>query len=102
VILSNVTGPEAVTLYQVADELSPGDRPHRRLPCGDARGGLCDARLVRRPRVGGRGLGDLVRITTGELDVVSDTAATVAGHPPMSLADYLREYPDSYRHLLAR
>jgi uncharacterized protein YbjT (DUF2867 family) len=32
-------------------------------------------------------------IATGELDIVSDTVERVAGHPPMSLAEYLRRHP---------
>jgi hypothetical protein len=38
-------------------------------------------------------------IATGEMDVVADTVRTLAGHPPQTLADYLREHPDSYRHI---
>jgi len=37
----------------------------------------------------------------GELEGISDDIATVAGHPPMSLADFLRANPDSYRRLAA-
>lgn len=32
-------------------------------------------------------------VGTGELDVVSDTVATVAGHPPQTLAEFLRDHP---------
>ncbi len=38
-------------------------------------------------------------IAAGELEAVSDTVATVAGHPARSLEDFLREHPESYRHL---
>jgi hypothetical protein len=38
-------------------------------------------------------------IAAGVLGTVTDTVATVAGHPPRPLADFLRENPDSYRHL---
>jgi len=38
-------------------------------------------------------------IANGELERVSDAVATVTGHPPTGLADYLRRNPDSYRHL---
>ena len=40
-------------------------------------------------------------IAVGELDVVSDSVARLAGHPPRSLADFLREHPESYSHLAA-
>lgn len=39
-------------------------------------------------------------IAAGEMATVSDAVATLTGRPPMSLATYLREHPDSYRHLL--
>jgi len=38
-------------------------------------------------------------IAAGELDAMTDTVATVTGHPPRSMADVLREHPDSHRHL---
>ena len=38
-------------------------------------------------------------IAAGDLEAVGDTVATVAGHPPQSLAEFLREHPESYRHL---
>jgi NAD(P)H dehydrogenase (quinone) len=40
-----------------------------------------------------------VAIANGDLAAVSDDIATVAGHPPMRLAEFLRANPDSYRHL---
>jgi uncharacterized protein YbjT (DUF2867 family) len=42
-----------------------------------------------------------VAIAKGDLQGVSDDIATVAGHPPMSLAEFLAANPDSYRHLAA-
>jgi NAD(P)H dehydrogenase (quinone) len=42
-----------------------------------------------------------VAIANGEVQGVSDDIATVAGHPPMSLAEFLAANPDSYRHLAA-
>jgi NAD(P)H dehydrogenase (quinone) len=42
-----------------------------------------------------------VAIANGDLEGVSDDIATVAGHPPMSLAEFLRANPDSYRRLTA-
>jgi uncharacterized protein YbjT (DUF2867 family) len=38
-------------------------------------------------------------IGTGELDVVSDAVATVAGHPPQSLAEFLDANPAAVDHL---
>jgi NAD(P)H dehydrogenase (quinone) len=42
-----------------------------------------------------------VAIANGDLEAVSDDVAAVAGHPPMSLAEFLRANPDSYRRLAA-
>jgi len=38
-------------------------------------------------------------IAAGELDVVSDAVSRLAGHPPMTLAGFLRANPDSVAHL---
>jgi NAD(P)H dehydrogenase (quinone) len=40
-----------------------------------------------------------VAIANGELEAVSGDVATVAGHPPMGLDDFLRGNPDSLRRL---
>ena len=39
-------------------------------------------------------------IAAGEMDVVSDTVGKLTGHAPMGLAEFLRRYPESYRHLV--
>jgi NAD(P)H dehydrogenase (quinone) len=41
-----------------------------------------------------------LQIANGELDVVSDTAPRLTGHPAMSLSEYLAAHPESYQHLL--
>jgi len=40
-------------------------------------------------------------ISAGEMNVVSDTVSELTGHAPLTLAGFLRRYPESYRHLLA-
>ena len=40
-------------------------------------------------------------IATGELNVVSDTVATLTGHPPMDLRAYLATNPDAVGHIRA-
>jgi NAD(P)H dehydrogenase (quinone) len=42
-----------------------------------------------------------IAIANGDLAAVSDDVATLAGHPPMRLAQFLRAKPDSYRRLVA-
>ena len=38
-------------------------------------------------------------VATGEMDVVSDAVDRIAGHPPMTLEEFLRRNPESYAHL---
>jgi hypothetical protein len=38
-------------------------------------------------------------IANGDLEAVSGDVAAVAGHPPVGLAEFLRDNPDSYRRL---
>jgi NAD(P)H dehydrogenase (quinone) len=38
---------------------------------------------------------------TGELDVVTDTVARLAGHEPLTLPGFLEAHPDSWAHLRA-
>jgi hypothetical protein len=39
-------------------------------------------------------------IAAGEMNVVSGMVGELTGHPPMGLAEFLRRYPESYRHLV--
>jgi NAD(P)H dehydrogenase (quinone) len=40
-------------------------------------------------------------IATGELSVVSHSVNLLAGHEPQSLADYLKQNPESYKHIIS-
>jgi NAD(P)H dehydrogenase (quinone) len=40
-------------------------------------------------------------VAAGELDVVADTVARVAGHEPMTLAELLEADPSTWAHLRA-
>ncbi len=42
----------------------------------------------------------LAGVAAGEMDVVSGTVGELTGRPPMGLAEFLRRYPESYRHLV--
>ena len=41
-------------------------------------------------------------IATGEMSVVSHTVEALTGHAPQTLADYLHQHPESYRHVTAQ
>jgi NAD(P)H dehydrogenase (quinone) len=98
-----LTGPEAFTLAEAAAEVARF--AGREVRFEDET--LEEARASRAPS----GAPDweiegwvttYAAIGTGELDVVSDDVERLAGHPPRSLADFLRENPGAYEHLLAR
>ena len=97
----DLTGPEAITLGHVAEELSRftgrsvtyheetleeayASRSSHGTPDFEVEGWVTS----------------YVAIAAGELDVVSDAVARLAGRAPTTLADSLRRYPESYRHLL--
>ena len=42
----------------------------------------------------------LAGVAGGEMDVVSTTVGELTGHAPMGLAEFLRRYPESYKHLV--
>jgi NAD(P)H dehydrogenase (quinone) len=41
-----------------------------------------------------------VAIATGEMSIVSHTVEALTGHAPQTLADYLRQHPESYQHII--
>jgi uncharacterized protein YbjT (DUF2867 family) len=98
----DLTGPAAITLHQAAEELSKVS----------GRSITYHAETVDEAYASRAGYGaphwevtgwvtTYVAVAVGELDVVSDDVADLAGHPPMDLAAFLRRNPDSYRHLAA-
>jgi NAD(P)H dehydrogenase (quinone) len=97
----DLTGPAAFTLQQAAEELS---RASGRTVTYHAE--TLDEAYASRAGYGAPHWEVTGWVTTyaavaaGELDLVSDAVATVAGHPPMDLAEFLRRNPDTYRHLV--
>jgi NAD(P)H dehydrogenase (quinone) len=96
----DVTGPEALTLDEAAAILSAAIG--RKVVY--ERETIEEAWASRRPS----GAPDweiegwvtsYTAIAAGTLEAVSDTVQRVAGHPPRSLADVLREHPESTAHL---
>jgi NAD(P)H dehydrogenase (quinone) len=96
----DLTGPEALTLAEVAEELSrAAGRPVGYHP------ETLEEAYASRASYGAPDwevegwVTTYVAIANGELERVSGDVAAVAGHPPASLAEFLRANPDSYRHL---
>ena len=97
----DVSGPERLTLHQVAGLFSRAT----------GRGITYHAETIEeayeaRSRYGAPDwevegwVTSLAGVASGEMDVVSGTVGELTGHPPMGLAEFLRRYPESYRHLV--
>ena len=112
----DVTGPEALSYAEVADQLSlvsGREVSYQAVTPHDARtmrmiSGL-DKFEAERIALTGRGLSEyeveiwishFMQIATGELSIVSDTVPRLTGRKAQTLADYLHNYPESYKHLL--
>ncbi len=112
----DVTGPEAITMAETAEALSAAVKRkivyHAQTP-QEARATRTTSRLEKyeaeRRLLTGKGLDDyevdvfvthFLQIAAGDLAEVSDTVPKLTGHPAQSLEEYLRQHPESYRHLL--
>jgi NAD(P)H dehydrogenase (quinone) len=99
----DMTGPEAMTLAEVAEELT---RVAGR-PITYQEETLEEAYASRASygapdwEVDGW-VTTYAAIANGDLDTVSDDVARVAGHPPLSLAEFLRRNPASYERLASQ
>jgi NAD(P)H dehydrogenase (quinone) len=97
----DMTGPEALSMAEIAGELSQvagrpvsyhdetleeayASRAHYGAPDWEVTGWVTTYAAV----------------ASGDLDQVSNDVEAVSGHPPMSLAEFLRRNPDSYRGLV--
>lgn len=97
----DVTGPEAITLHQVAEELS---RATGRSITYYAE--TLQEAYESRASYGAAAwevegwVSSYAAIAKGEMNVLSDTVNELTGHSPMSFANFLQRYPESYQHLL--
>ena len=112
----NVTGPEALTMAETAERLSAAVKRkivYQAQTPQEARTTRSTSRLEKyeaeRRMLTGHGLDDyevevfvthFLQIAMGDLADVSDTVPELTGHPAQSLAEYLQQHPESYRHLL--
>lgn len=100
-ITYDLTGPEAFTLAEAAEEL--GRVTGRTITyVAETR----EEAYASRAQYGAQDwevagwVTSYEAIATGEMATVSDAVPDLTGHPATSLATFLREHPDSYRHLL--
>jgi uncharacterized protein YbjT (DUF2867 family) len=97
----DVTGPEEITLYQVAGELSRVTGRDIVYHAETLEAAYASRTSYGAPEWEVEGwITSYAAIAAGELDAVSDAVDDLAGHAPMTLAEFLRRYPESYRHLL--
>jgi NAD(P)H dehydrogenase (quinone) len=112
----DVTGPEALTMAETAACLSAAAGRkivYQEQTPEEARNSRTTSRLEKfeaeRKMLTGRGLDDyevevfvthFLQIAAGDLSRVSRTVPDLTGRPAQSLAQYLHEHPESYRHLI--
>ncbi len=96
----DMTGPEALTLAEVADQLSEVTGRAITYHAETLEEAYASRAAYGAPdwEVDGW-VTTYVAIANGELAAVGGDVAALAGHPPMSLADLLRRDPDTWRHL---
>jgi NAD(P)H dehydrogenase (quinone) len=96
-----LTGPEALTLDEVAAALSGvAGRPIRYERETTDQAYLSRAHYGAPPFQVDAWVSTYTAIAVGELAGVTNDVQAIAGHPPMSLAELLATNPDSYAHLI--
>ncbi|HEY6709480.1 MAG TPA: SDR family oxidoreductase [Actinomycetota bacterium] len=99
----DMTGPEALTMAEVAEELSRvAGRPitYQNETLEEAYASRASYGAPDWEVAGW--VTTYAAIANGDLDKVSDDVARVAGHPPVSLAEFLRRNPASYERLASQ
>jgi NAD(P)H dehydrogenase (quinone) len=97
----DVTGPEAITLHEAAEELSRVTGRTITYYAETLEEAYASRASYGAPEWEVEGwVTSYSAIATGEMNVVSDTVSKLTGHAPMTLADFLERHPESYRHLL--
>jgi uncharacterized protein YbjT (DUF2867 family) len=115
----DTTGPEALTLYQVADQLTKVvgrkityqmQTPHEARTTRST-SGLEHFEAERKAATGGTGLSDwevevfvshFMQFAVGDMAKITDTVPRLTGHKAMSLVDFLHAYPESWQHLVVK
>jgi NAD(P)H dehydrogenase (quinone) len=97
----DVTGPVAITLHEVGEELSRVTGRSITYHAETLEEAYESRASYGAPDFEVEGwVTSYAAISAGEMDVVSDTVSKLAGHPPITLANFLRRHPECYRHLL--
>jgi NAD(P)H dehydrogenase (quinone) len=97
----DVTGPEAITLREVAGELSRVTSREVTYHPETLEEAYASRASYGAPEWEVEGwVTSYAAMAAGEMDVVSDAVGELTGHAPMTFPEFLRRYPESYRHLL--
>jgi NAD(P)H dehydrogenase (quinone) len=96
----DITGPQALTLSQAAEQFSRITG----LPASYQLETLEEARASRASFHPSEWeleawVSTYLAIASGEMSVVSHSVQALTGHAPLSFTDYLRQNPESYRHV---
>jgi uncharacterized protein YbjT (DUF2867 family) len=98
----NMTGPEALSLAEVAALLSEVSG----LDCHYYDETMDEARASRAPYNAPEAtvaawISTYTAIARGELALVTDDVERLSGHPPQTLREFLLQHPESYQHIVA-
>jgi NAD(P)H dehydrogenase (quinone) len=97
----DVTGPEAITLHEAAEELSRVTGREVTYHPETLQEAYESRASYGAPEWEVEGwVTSYAAMAAGEMDVVSDAVGELTGHAPMAFPEFLRRYPESYRHLL--
>ena len=97
----DLTGPEAITLHEVAEKLSRVAGRDVAYHTETLEEAYASRASYGAPDWEVEGwVTTYAAIAAGEMDVVSDAVERLTGHPPISFPEFLRRYPESYRHLV--
>jgi NAD(P)H dehydrogenase (quinone) len=98
----DMTGPEALTMAEIAEELSRASGRAVGYHAETLEEAYASRAVYGAPdwEVAGW-VTTYVAVANGDLEAVSGDVAALAGHPPVGLADWLARNPDSLRRLAA-
>ena len=96
----DVTGPEAITLHEAAEELSRATGRQITYHAETVEEAYSSRSSYGAPDWEVKGwVTSYMAMANGALEMVSDAINTLTGHAPMTFAEFLSRHPESYRHL---
>jgi NAD(P)H dehydrogenase (quinone) len=99
----DVTGPEAITLHEAAEELTRVAERQITYHTETVEEAYSSRSYHGAPEWVVEGwVTSYKAIANSELDVVSDAVSRLTGHAPTTFAEFLSRHPESYRHLVDR